>query len=180
MLMFLLVAATAACIREEDITIEQRLYQLSGQLLCPVCSGQTIDGSNAQIAQDMRAKVRDLLDSGNTNAEIKEYFVARYGQEILASPEGGGFNLIAWIVPVFIAFGGIGIALLTIRNLKRSHARVAVSAGGGRADLSEFLARIDQDLGLPDGSIPHEAKTSSPGIKSVKTKNPGPEKKAAS
>ena len=47
---------TFGCIREEDITLEQRMHQLTNQLMCPVCDAQTIDGSNAQISQDMRAK----------------------------------------------------------------------------------------------------------------------------
>ena len=120
--LFLLVLAFSAvgCIREEDITLEQRAHQLAGELMCPVCDGQTIDGSNAQIAQDMRLKVRERLDAGDTNAEIRDYFVVRYGEEILAAPKGGGFNLLAWIVPVVIVLGGIGIALTMINNMKHS------------------------------------------------------------
>ena len=82
------MAAATGCIREDDLSLEQRSHQLGGQLMCPVCDGQTIDGSNAQIAQDMRAKVRELLDTGSTNAQVKDYFVVRYGEEILAAPGG--------------------------------------------------------------------------------------------
>ena len=156
--MTIAIFAATGCIREDDLTLEQRSHQLAGQLMCPVCDAQTIDGSNAQIAQDMRVKVRELLDTGITNAEIKEYFVTRYGQEILAAPGGSGFNWIAWIVPFFITFGGIGIALLTIRNLRRSNARSAELAGAGpgvttgQNDLAEYLAQVDIDLGISSSS----------------------------
>ncbi|MCZ6538990.1 MAG: cytochrome c-type biogenesis protein CcmH [Chloroflexi bacterium] len=175
-LMLLILVAAIGCIREDDLTLEQRSHQLAAQLMCPVCDGQTIDGSNAQIAQDMRVKVRELLDSGSTNAQIKDYFVVRYGEEILAAPSGRGFNLIAWIVPFFIVSGGIAIALVTIRNLKRSNARSSgVASAGGGTDLAEYLARVDQDLGISDAPTISEADP-----KSTKTKNSGPENKATS
>ena len=154
--MIAIFAVATGCIREDDLTLEQRAHQLYSQLMCPVCDAQTIDGSNAPIAQSMRLKVRELLDDGKTNSEIKEYFVLRSpeGEAILAAPEGGGFNLLAWIVPFFITFGGIGIALLTIRNLRRSNARSAefAAAGSGSAtdqnDLAKYLAQVDRDLGI--------------------------------
>ena len=154
--MIAIFAVATGCIREDDLTLEQRAHQLYSQLMCPVCDAQTIDGSNAPIAQSMRLKVRELLDDGKTNSEIKEYFVLRSpeGEAILAAPEGGGVNLLAWIVPFFITFGGIGIALLTIRNLRRSNARSAefAAAGSGSAtdqnDLAKYLAQVDRDLGI--------------------------------
>ena len=176
--MIAIFAVATGCIREDDLTLEQRAHQLYSQLMCPVCDAQTIDGSNAPIAQSMRLKVRELLDDGKTNSEIKEYFVLRSpeGEAILAAPEGGGFNLLAWIVPFFITFGGIGIALLTIRNLRRSNARSAefAAAGSGSAtdqnDLAKYLAQVDRDLGI--SPIP-AAEKAGPGT-------PSPDEKADS
>ena len=180
LLVVVIMAATTGCIREDDLSLEQRSHQLAGQLMCPVCDAQTIDGSNAQIAQDMRAKVRELLDTGITNAQVKDYFVVRYGEEILAAPGGGGFNLIAWIVPFFIAFGGIGIAVLTVRNLKRSNARskafsTADSRPSGRQnDLDAYLAQVDRDLGISGVSTGSGAKSTS-----TESGRTNPEQKAA-
>ena len=139
---------TIGCIREEDITLEQRMHQLTNQLMCPVCDGQTIDGSNAQISQDMRAKVQELLEIGNSNSEIKAYFVLRYGEDILAAPKGVGFNILAWIMPVFIVFGGISIALLALKNMRRSNTQAALAPTPEQRDLSEYLKQVDKDLGI--------------------------------
>ena len=150
--------ALSGCVREPDITLEQRSHQLGGELMCPVCDGQTIDGSNAQIAIDMRLKVRDLLDEGSTNAEVRDYFVLRYGQEILAAPERNGFNLLAWIMPVLIVTGGIGIALLSIKNMKKSGLESQTIDGSSitveqeQNDLSHYLAQVDRDLGISSGT----------------------------
>lgn len=150
----------SGCIRESDITLEQRSHQLSGELMCPVCDGQTIDGSNAKIAVDMRLKVRDLLDEGSTNAEVRDYFVLRYGHEILAAPERSGFNLLAWIIPVLIVIGGIGIALLSIKNMKKSGLEAQTIGGPTKTveqeqdDLTHYLAQVDRDLGISSGTNP--------------------------
>jgi cytochrome c-type biogenesis protein CcmH len=153
-LFFIFLFAIVGCIREEDITLEQRAHQLSGELMCPICDGQTIDGSNAQIAQDMRAKVRERLDAGDTNAEVKDYFVLRYGQEILAAPKRSGFSLLAWIVPVIIVLGAIGIALFAIKNMRKGTLQpqlanspsAAGAATTSEEDLADYLAQVDRDL----------------------------------
>ena len=160
-LLFVLLVVTSGCVREEDITLEQRAHQLSGELMCPVCDGQTIDGSSAQIAIDMRVKVRELLDEGNSNAEIKDYFVFRYGEDILAAPKRSGFNLLAWIVPVFIVFGGIGIALITIKNMRKSRLQLQPVTEQHQADLSDYLAQVDRDLGVSGEAVSSEIKASS-------------------
>jgi len=171
--LFLIIFVSAiGCIREEDITLEQRSHQLAAQLMCPVCDGQTIDGSNAQIAQDMRLKVRELLDEGKTNGEVKDYFVLRYGEEILAAPDGSGFNLLAWVVPVFIVFGGIGIALLAIKNMRKAglQAQSSPTPAQRNGDLSHFLAQVDRDL-----SGAQDSRTSAQESKSPKPSNPNEE-----
>jgi cytochrome c-type biogenesis protein CcmH len=157
-LLLALLVVISGCIREEDITLEQRAHQLSGELMCPVCDAQTIDGSSAQIAIDMRMKVRELLNEGNTNAEVKDYFVFRYGEDILAAPEGSGFNLLAWIVPVVIVFGGIGIALVTIRNMRRSRVQLQPVTERQQADLSGYLAQVDRDMGVSGEAVASEIK----------------------
>ena len=145
---------TFGCIREEDITLEQRMHQLTNQLMCPVCDAQTIDGSNAQISQDMRAKVQELLQEGKSNSEIKDYFVLRYGEDILAAPKGIGVNLLAWIMPIFIVLGGISIAFLALKNMRRSNTQAGLTGTPKQHELSKYLKQVDTDLGI------HEDKNS--------------------
>jgi len=153
-LFLVLMMITFGCIREEDITLEQRMHQLTNQLMCPVCDAQTIDGSNAQISQDMRAKVRELLQEGKSNSEIKDYFVLRYGEDILAAPKGIGFNLLAWIMPIFIVLGGISIAFLALKNMRRSNTQATLIGTPKQHELSKYLKQVDTDLGI------HEDKNS--------------------
>ena len=118
------IIIASGCVREDDLTADQRAYQLSQQLMCPVCDGQTLDQSQAQLSEDMKAVIRQKIEDGDSNQQIRDYFVERYGEIVLASPEAGGFNLIAWVMPVVIFLGGallVGNAFLNMRRRHRSH-----------------------------------------------------------
>ena len=160
---------TFGCIREEDITLEQRMHQLTNQLMCPVCDAQTIDGSNAQISRDMRAKVQELLNEGKSNSEIKDYFVLRYGEDILAAPKGIGFNLLAWIMPIFIVLGGISITFLALKNMRCSNTKAALTVTSNQHDLSEYLKQVDTDLGIYEDKISQDRNPHNQSVDEIKS-----------
>ena len=115
------VVLASGCVREDDLTADQRAYQLSQQLMCPVCDGQTLDQSQAQLSEDMKAVIRQKIEDGDSNQQIREYFVERYGEIVLASPDAGGFNLIAWVMPVVIFLGGALLVGNAFLNMRRRH-----------------------------------------------------------
>ena len=168
-LLFIVIMITFGCIREEDITLEQRMHQLNNQLMCPVCDAQTIDGSNAQISKDMRAKVQELLNEGKSNSEIKDYFVLRYGEDILAAPKGIGFNLLAWIMPVFIFLAGISIAFLALKNMRRANTKAALTVTSNQHDLSEYLKQVDTDLGIYEDKISQDRNPHNQSVDEIKS-----------
>lgn len=148
------IALASGCVREDDLTADQRVHQLSQQLMCPVCDGQTLDQSQAQLSEDMKAVIRQKIEGGNSNQQIRNYFVDRYGEIVLASPDAGGFNLIAWVMPVVIFLGGallVGNAFLNMRRESRSNedkSEVTTSEGvdlGGSA-TDEYLERADREI----------------------------------
>lgn len=139
------------CVREEDLTTDQRVYQLSTQLMCPVCDGQTLDQSQAQLSLDMQEVIRRKVEDGESNAEIREYFVDRYGEVVLASPDAGGFNLVVWIMPVVIFVGGallVGNAFLNMRRQRRSGSGDSVKVEA----VDDVEATVDVDDSV-DGSL---------------------------
>lgn len=88
-------------------SIDVQVREISLHLMCPVCSGQSVAESNAQLAKDMRTAIRKQLEQGKTKNEILQYFVNRYGETVLSSPPARGFNLIIWLLPTLgiILFG---------------------------------------------------------------------------
>jgi len=112
----------------DDPVLEARARALSAELRCLVCQNQSIDDSNAALARELRLLVRERLVAGDTDAEILDYLVSRYGQFVLLKPQFNAFTAILWSAPIVLLIGG---GILAVRVLRR---RSAAAAGG--ADLS--------------------------------------------
>ena len=99
-------------------TLEDQIAEISGELMCPVCEGQSVAESNAQLARDMRAVIKTKLLEGKSKEEIIDYFVSSYGETILASPPPKGFSVILWLLPALSVLIGAAIILRTIYSYK--------------------------------------------------------------
>jgi cytochrome c-type biogenesis protein CcmH len=109
--------ATGRVVNETEIDRQTR--ELSSQLRCVVCQGLSLQDSPSQLAQEMRAIVREKLEEGMTQAEVREYFVERYGEWVLLEPEPRGFNLVVYILPVAMLFAGGAFIFLKARHWTR-------------------------------------------------------------
>lgn len=128
-----------------DPVLEQRARDISGGLRCLVCQNQSIDDSDADLARDLRILVRERLVAGDTNAEVEQYLVDRYGEYVLLNPRLNNHTLILWIAaPVLLVFGLGGLWLA-----RRGNAR-----GVAREALSEHEKRVLAELEDPDESKP--------------------------
>ena len=94
----------------KDTKLEQRARDLSSELRCLVCQNQSIDDSNAPLARDLRLLVRERLTAGDSNREVLDFIVARYGEFVLLRPPLGWHTLLLWIAPLLLLLGGIALA----------------------------------------------------------------------
>ena len=98
----------------KDPGLEARARNVSEGLRCLVCQNESIDESHADLARDIRLLVRQRLLAGDSNGQIKDYLVARYGQFILLKPPFETQTLLLWGTPLIVlVLGGIGIAFAT-------------------------------------------------------------------
>lgn len=99
-----------------DESQEQQFRQLTEQLRCPKCQNNSIADSNSLIAADMRQKVYELMQQGQTSQQIKDYMVMRYGHFVSYDPPLTPLTLLLWILPgVFIA-GGVFVMVKRSRQ----------------------------------------------------------------
>src|SRR5262249_36931509 len=95
---------------------EQTVHDVSAQLRCVVCQNLSVADSPSEMAAQMRGIVRERLEAGETPEQVREYFVARYGEWILLAPRRTGFNLLVWGFPLAaLAVGFTTVALLLRR-----------------------------------------------------------------
>ncbi|MDX1400458.1 MAG: cytochrome c-type biogenesis protein [Kiloniellales bacterium] len=112
----------------EDPALEARARSLSLEIRCLVCQNQTIDDSNAELARELRLLVRERILSGDSDRQIKDFLVSRYGDFVLFKPPLRTSTLVIWVGPfVFLAIGLLSAALY-IRARKPSAETRASSA----------------------------------------------------
>ena len=100
-LLFVLLFVLNSCIYEQKSN--DKLYlKIEKEIMCPVCQGQTLDQSQSLISEDMKKIIKLKISEGYNEKEIKNYFIERYGESIIAYPPIRGFNIIAYLVPILI------------------------------------------------------------------------------
>jgi cytochrome c-type biogenesis protein CcmH len=99
-----------------DPALEARARAISHDIRCPVCQGETIDDSNAPIARDLRIIIRERLVAGDTDAEVVDYIVARYGEGVLFNPPAKGVNLVLWLAGPALLLAGVAVAVMAGRR----------------------------------------------------------------
>jgi cytochrome c-type biogenesis protein CcmH len=91
---------------------EARARELSRELRCMVCQNQSIDDSDAPLARDLRLLVRERIASGDSDGQVIDFLVARYGEFVLLKPRFNPHTLLLWLLPPLALAGG-GLALWT-------------------------------------------------------------------
>jgi cytochrome c-type biogenesis protein CcmH len=103
----------------DDPVLEARAREISKELRCLVCRNESIDESNADLARDLRLLVRERLVAGDSNQEVLDYMVDRYGEYVLLRPPFSWKNAALWLAaPVLLLIGG-GVALAFVRQRRR-------------------------------------------------------------
>lgn len=145
----LLIAGPAFAVTPDEVlddpALENRAREVSADLRCVVCRGENIDESNAEIARDLRLLVRERLLAGDTNEEVIDFVVERYGEYVLMKPTTYGANILLWGAgPALFLFAAFS-ALLYVRGR-------SVATGPGDDGLTEQeQARLTELTGKSDG-----------------------------
>ncbi|MDE5440872.1 cytochrome c-type biogenesis protein CcmH [Bradyrhizobium sp. CSA207] len=107
-----------------DPATEARARDLSRELRCMVCQNQSIDDSDAPLARDLRLLVRERIAAGDSNSQVLDFLVARYGEFVLLKPRFERQTLLLWLLaPLLLAGGGLAL-WLQIRRRARNGADV--------------------------------------------------------
>lgn len=128
----------------EDPVVEQRLIVISEELRCLVCQNESLAGSRADLAMDLRREIRTLIKDGKTDAQIRDYMVSRYGDFVLYRPPVKPITWALWFGPFLLLIGAVVILVRMVRRSQRSAAAPALDAAQ-RAKAQSLL----KDTELP-------------------------------
>jgi cytochrome c-type biogenesis protein CcmH len=153
----LLISAPAFAVQPDEIMAnpaqEARARELSRELRCMVCQNQSIDDSEAPLARDLRLLVRERITAGDSNSQVMDFLVARYGEFVLLKPRLEWRTLLLWALTPLLLIGG-GAALW--RNNRRRGAADDDHNNSALKLTADEEARIEQLLAAEtaDGKSP--------------------------
>ena len=119
----LMAAPSARAVQPDEImpdaSKEARARDLSRELRCMVCQNQSIDDSDAPLARDLRLLVRERIAAGDSNSQVMDFLVARYGEFVLLKPRFNPHTLLLWLLPPLALAGG-GVALWAFSRRRKA------------------------------------------------------------
>jgi cytochrome c-type biogenesis protein CcmH len=104
----------------EDPVVEQRLIAISEELRCLVCQNESLAGSRADLAQDLRREIRTLIKANKSDAEIMDFMVSRYGDFVRYRPPVKPITWALWFGPFLLLIGGLVFLVRMVRRRQRS------------------------------------------------------------
>ena len=136
-----------------EVTNDQ-VNDVARELWCPLCSGVRLDSCELNACDQMKDVIAIKLSEGEDTTSIKDYFVEQYGPQVLGEPPRQGFSVLAWLLPILVALGGIVFLWSRARTMIRPAAQGAsVNASlpvktdaKGDAEADEYSRQLDEQL----------------------------------
>ena len=146
LLMAALAASAAYAVQPDEIMSdparESRARDLSRELRCMVCQNQSIDDSEAPLAHDLRVLVRERLQAGDSDAEVVDFLVARYGEFVLLNPRLSWHTALLWgLPPAVLVLGLLAVVVLVVRRRTTPAAETPNLNPAEEARLLDLLRR---------------------------------------
>lgn len=135
----ILLSVVAAAQAASDPVLEARVMKLSEELRCLVCQNQSIAESNAELAQDLRRQVREMLAAGKSDDDVRAFMVERYGDFVLYEPPVKRSTLLLWLGPAVLMLTALGAFLWRLRARRQEPTELpdAAALEKARALLAE-------------------------------------------
>lgn len=150
-LLILLAMAMPASAQEgqpEEVT-DDEVNEVAQELYCPICENVPLDVCPTQACADWRAEIRNLMENGAGEQEVKDYFVDRYGVRVLGEPPKQGFTGLVWVLPIVGLLAGLFILGRNVIQMRQAGA----AAGGATLEVeglpdedAAYIERVEQEL----------------------------------
>lgn len=149
-LSLLLVGLTTGIALAQDTNpnppTDDQVNAIAKQLYCPVCENIPLDVCGTQACAQWRELIREKLSQGWKEDQIKDYFVAQYGDRVLATPPARGLNWLVYIIPPLAIVAGLYILYQAFRAWQRPAALSADKPEPAPAADDEYVARLEEEL----------------------------------
>jgi cytochrome c-type biogenesis protein CcmH len=136
---------TPTPVARQQITADD-VNRIAKQMYCPVCENEPLDACRTAACQQWRAQIGQMLSEGQSEQQIKDYFVARYGVRVLAQPPAQGTSLLLYVLPIVGLIVGVVIVVWLLRRLRARGAQAPVEAAVPQSTGDAYTDQVEQDL----------------------------------
>lgn len=148
----LLIACSPGFAREAaptaaDIVVEKRMVAISEELRCLVCQNESLAGSQADLAKDLRREIREQIAQGKSDKEILDFMTGRYGDFVRYRPPLKGTTFLLWFGPFLLLVAGIAALAIILRRRGKRVAEATLSAEEQKR--AEALLRLGEEESKP-------------------------------
>lgn len=152
--MALLIVAAPAALAQEPTPVpnlsqvsDDQVNAIAKQMYCPVCENTPLDVCPTQACIEWRELIREMLAQGKNEADIKQYFVDRFGDRVLAAPPPRGINWLAYIIPPVIMLAGVFLLFSAFRAWKKAAPSTpAAPPVPGAPPADDYVRRLEEEL----------------------------------
>jgi cytochrome c-type biogenesis protein CcmH len=126
---------------------DDQVNAIAKEMYCPVCESTPLDVCPTQACAEWRELIRQMLAEGQSEAQIKQYFVDRFGPQVLATPPAQGINLLVYVIPPVIILAGVLLLYGAFRSWRRAAPQVRMAAPRAPNPLDdEYVQRLEEEL----------------------------------
>ena len=152
LILSLLIACSPGYAREAaptaaDVVVEKRMVAISEELRCLVCQNESLAGSQADLAKDLRREIREQIAQGRSDKEILDFMTGRYGDFVRYRPPLKGTTFLLWFGPFLLLVAGIAALAIILR--RRSRRVTAATLSAEQQQQAEALLRLGEEESKP-------------------------------
>ena len=120
--------------------------RIAKQMYCPVCENEPLDACRTAACQQWRAQIGEMLGQGQSEQQIKDYFVVRYGVRVLAQPPAQGVSLLLYVLPIAGLIIGAALVVWLLRRLRARSVEAPATTSPAKSIGDEYTDRVERDL----------------------------------
>jgi cytochrome c-type biogenesis protein CcmH len=128
-----------------DVAVEKRMVAISEELRCLVCQNESLAGSQADLAKDLRREIREQIAKGQSDQEILDFMVGRYGDFVRYRPPLKGSTFLLWFGPFLLLFAGVAALIVILRRRGKRVAPAAALSAEEQRKAEELLRLGERD-----------------------------------
>lgn len=138
--------AVSPVLAQDPTPSDDEVNEIAEDLYCPVCENIPLDTCGTEACEQWRGVIRDKLSEGWTEEQIKNYFVAQYGDRVLAEPPRRGFNWLIYVVPPAVFAAGVYLLYQGFLSWRKLEEEPAAPEAEFEQGAEEYLSRVEEEL----------------------------------